>query len=158
MSIGFSLHRFQDDFGLGGTLSTPAIAHWVRFTAGAGVAWYPYGRNAEGTQTWDPFEHGRLVVEIGPGYLRGVPIRPYAFSGVQAVLLPRSLSSDRVAVGGLGGFGFELAFARPGGVTGPVTYYAELGGIGMSAKADQLPGDPGIASGFLIDTGFRAYL
>jgi hypothetical protein len=172
MAIGMTLHRFQDDFGLGATVTSPEIAHWFRFTLGGGVAWFPNGRASDGSQTWQPFEHGRLVMEIGPGYLRGVPIRPYGFSGVTVLMLPSALSTDHVAVGGLGGFGFELAFTRPdfqgapGGPTaappawktGPVTYYAELGGIGTSAHASALPGNESIASGFLITTGLRAYL
>jgi hypothetical protein len=157
-SVGMSLHRFQDDFGLGATATTPAIAHWIRFTLGAGVAWYPYGQTASGNQTWDPFYHGRIVVEVGPGYLRGVPIRPYGFGGVQAILLPSNLSSNHVAMGGLGGFGAELAFMAPGRQTGPVTYFMELGGVGTGATANKLGGDPSVASGFLISAGLRVYL
>jgi hypothetical protein len=157
LSLGFDLRRFQDDFGLGGTVSTPMLGRWVRFTLGGGVAWYPHSLDSSGNQTWDTFGHGRLVVEVGPTFQEGLPVRPYGFGGVSALYLPPSLSSQQIAVGGVGGFGMELAFMH-GPLSGPVTYYMEIGGCGYDAVASKVPTSPDIASGLLIGAGFRAYL
>src|SRR5579871_3531720 len=77
-SLGFDLVRLQDDFGVGGTVSTPIFARWIRLTLSGGVAWYPYGHDAStGNTTWDPIGHGRLVVEVGPTFVNGNAVRPY---------------------------------------------------------------------------------
>ena len=157
VSLGFDLRRFQDDFGLGGTLSSPILARWLRFTLGGGVAWYPHALDSSGNQTWDTFGHGRLVVEVGPTFQEGVPVRPYGFGGVSALYLPGTMSSQQFAIGGVGGFGMELAFMH-GPLSGPVTYYMEIGGCGDGANATKLPTSPDIASGLLIGAGFRVYL
>jgi hypothetical protein len=59
--------------------------------------------------------------------------------------------------GGVGGFGLELAFVS-GERSGPVTYYMEIGGCGYGATAERLPANPDVASGLLLNAGFRAYL
>ena len=59
-----SLHRFQDDFGLGLAVGTPTFAaDHLRLTLGGGVAFYPYALNASGEQDWASYGHVRLVVE-----------------------------------------------------------------------------------------------
>ena len=157
VSLGFDLRRFQDDFGLGGTLSSPIVARWLRFTLGGGVAWYPHALDSSGNQTWDTFGHGRLVVEVGPTFQEGVPVRPYGFGGVAGLYLPGSMSSQQFAIGGVGGFGMELAFMH-GPLSGPVTYYMEIGGCGYNATANKIPSSPDVASGLLIGAGLRVYL
>jgi len=156
-SLGFDLRRFQDDFGIGGTVSSPMIARWIRFTAGGGVAWYPHAYDASGNETWDTFGHARVVVEVGPTFQRGIPVRPYGFGGASALFLPSSLSSQGMVLGGLGGFGVELAFMH-GALSGPVTYFMEIGGCGYDAKATALKGEPDVASGLLLGAGLRVYL
>jgi hypothetical protein len=157
VSLGFDLMRLQDDFGVGGTLSSPTLLHWLRLTMGGGIAWYPHGIAANGNEAWDMFGHGRLVVEVGPTFQKGIPVRPYGFGGASTLILPSSLSATQVRFGGVGGFGLELAFMY-GERTGPVTYYMEIGGCGFGASADKLPTNPDVASGLLLNAGFRAYL
>lgn len=157
VSVGLAVHRFQDDFAVGGTLSSPMLGRWSRFTLGGGLAWYPHGISASGDQRWELFEHARFVVEVGPPLTAGLPVRPYGFGGTQALFLPTALTAKHVAFGGVGGFGFEVAFMR-GKSSGPVTYYMELGGAGFGAHARNLPANPDIASGLWVGAGFRAYL
>ncbi|HEX8793281.1 MAG TPA: hypothetical protein VF765_20195 [Polyangiaceae bacterium] len=156
-ALGFDLRRFQDDFGIGGTVSSPMLARWVRFTAGGGVAWYPHALDASGNETWDTFGHARVVVEVGPTFQRGIPVRPYGFGGASALFLPSSLSNQGIVLGGVGGFGVELAFMH-GALSGPVTYFMEIGGCGYDAKATALKGEPDVASGLLLGAGLRIYL
>jgi hypothetical protein len=163
LSLGYTLHRFQDDFGLGASVGSPTFGgDRLRVTLGGGVAWYPYGITAEGEQTWIDYGHLRLVFEGG---LRapGSPIRVYGFGGPVLYIAPDRLSSKAVSVGGIGGFGFEYYFMYngPSGSPerdGPVSYFLELGGVGNGAKADRLPTKPSFGNGFLITVGLRWYL
>lgn len=157
LSLGLDVHRFQDDFAVGGTLSSPSLARWFRFTLGGGVAWYPHGLSSSGDERWELFGHARFVVEAGPSLQTGMPVRPYGFGGTQALFLPTALTDNRVAFGGVGGFGLEVAFMR-GQKSGPVTYYMEVGGAGFGARAGNLPTNPDVASGLFLGGGFRAYL
>jgi len=159
LSVGFALHRFQDDFGLGAQVGSPTFAgDRLRITLGGGVAWYPYASNAQGEQEWADHGHVRLVFEGG---LRtpGSPIRLYGFGGPIAYVIPDRLSDTRIAVGGIGGFGFEFYFIpQSANRDGPVSYFVELGGVGTGARADKLAGKPTFGSGFVITTGFHWYL
>jgi hypothetical protein len=40
----------------------------------------------------------------------------------------------------------------------PVSYFIELGGIGVGANADKVPGKPIYSNGFLISVGVRGYI
>lgn len=84
-------------------------------------------------------------------------MRPYGFGGASALFLPSSLSNQGIVLGGLGGFGVELAFMH-GALSGPVTYFMEIGGCGYDAKATALKGEPDVASGLLLGAGLRVYL
>lgn len=155
-NLGMTLHRFQDDFGAGLLLGTPTFANdTVRITAGGGIAWYPYAIGESGSQAWLPYYHARLVTEGGIR-LQSAPIRLYGFGGFVAVFTPSRLSGDVVHPGGIGGFGFEF-YMPTDGRDGPVSYHVELGGIGTGVSADNLPGKPILANGFLATVGFRFY-
>jgi hypothetical protein len=98
-------------------------------------------------------------VVAGGARIPATPVRLYGFGGPVLLSLPGELSSKRARLGGVGGFGFDFHFQNGrGGDDGPVRYFVELGGLGVGAKADKLPGSPIFANGFLIAAGFRAYL
>jgi hypothetical protein len=157
-AVGFAIHRYQDDFGLGLRLSSPAFLHVLRVTGAGGVAWYPHGIASDGTSTWDTLYYGSLRVETGPPFFGATgAVRPYGFGGVIALFPPSSLSTTSVYFGGLGGFGLEARFMDGRGGEGPVTYFFEVGGIGTGAKANKLPSGDSVASGFLIEAGLRFY-
>jgi hypothetical protein len=155
-SLGMTLHRFQDDFGLGGVVGTPQfLGGRLRLTVGGGVAWMTNALGDDGRQEWVTYGHTRLTLESGMR-IPGSPVRLYGFGGPSLLLLPSRLSHDSVAIGGYGGFGFEFQWAGPAG-DGPVSYFVELGGFGSNAKADALPTSPSIGNGFLLTVGFRVY-
>jgi hypothetical protein len=158
LAVGFTLHRFHDDFALGGVVSSPSLLDgMLRLTAGGGVAWYPHAIDEEGFETWRPYGHLRLVIEAG-ARIPSTPLRLYGFGGGTALVLPNDLSSKKVRFGGIGGFGFEFRFQNVvERRDAPVSYFVELGGIGTGATANRLPGHPIFANGFLITTGLRAY-
>jgi hypothetical protein len=155
--VGFSVSRFQDDFGLGLEAATPSFANdSVRISASGGIAWYPHGI-VGGDETWLRYGHASIRLEGGQR-MPHLPIRLYGFGGPVFVISPANLSSTAVRVGGLGGFGFEFFFQRAPGRDMHMSYYLEAGGIGTGATADAVPGSPIFANGFLMATGFRLHL
>jgi hypothetical protein len=153
-AIGYTLHRFQDDFATGGAVTTPEFARGsLRVTLGGGVAWSPHDVTDDGEQDWAAYGAARLVLE-GGARAPGSPVRLYGFGGPVLLALPARLSGDRFALGGTGGFGFEYYFMRAG-ADGPVSYFTELGGTGTGARADKLAGAPMLANGFTVTVGFR---
>jgi hypothetical protein len=158
-SLGFALHRMQDDFGLGLRLSSPAFWHWVRFTGAGGLAWYPHGLGSDGGSRWETMYYGSATVETGPPFLSTSvgAVRPYGFGGFIALFPPSAISTAQAAFGGLGGFGLEARFMNGKGGEGPVTYFFEIGGIGTSGIADKLASRETLASGFLVQAGLRVF-
>lgn len=155
-SAGYTIHRLQDDFALGALVSSPFFLHdALRVTLGGGIAWYPHATDDRGREDWAHYGDVRLVIE-GGSRGPGDSTRVYGFGGPVLLLLPDRLSSDRVAVGGMGGFGFEHHFRGAGGEW-PVSYFIELGGIGSGARANALAGSPLLANGFFATVGFRWY-
>lgn len=157
-TLGFDILRMQDDFGLGARIASPNIGNTLRIALGGGAAWYPHAIDtSSGTERWQAFYHLRLGVETGPPVLVDTQVRPYAFGAPVLLFMPNALSDKSVSVGGVGGIGIEAFFRyRPEG-SGPVSYFLEAGGIGTSAKANQLPGSPVLANGFFLCAGFRVY-
>jgi len=153
-AIGYALHRAQDDFGMGGSIATPRFAgDRLRIAIGAGGAWSPHAVTSDGEQDWAGYGQLDLVLEAG-ARAPGSPVRIYGFGGPMLFLRPERLSDDGLALGGVGGFGFEYYFMDDGR-DGPVSYFTELGGLGTSARADKLAGSPMLANGFLIAVGLR---
>jgi hypothetical protein len=159
-AMGINLNRFHDDFGLSALFASPSIAKdMFRIVLAGGLAWYTSAVNGNGDNVWLPYYHGRLVLESGTR-IKGTPIRLYGVGGVVAIFTPSRLSGDVVHPGGYGGFGFEFFFQEHGdgpAKDAPVSYHIELGGIGTGTQADNLPGKPIIANGFLATVGFRFY-
>ena len=153
-AIGYTVHRLQDDFGTGALLSSPHFAAGLlRLTLGGAVGWSPHDVNQSGEQEWAGYGAFRLVLEAGDR-APGSPVRLYAFGGPVLLVLPSHMADKPIALGGIGGFGFEYYFMH-GGHDGPVTYFTEFGGIGSWARADKLPGAPMLADGFAVTAGFR---
>ncbi len=160
-AFGIAVHRIQDDFGVGATVTTLSFAREsLRFTLGGGVAWYPHARTSSGDETWKLYGHTRLVLEAGHR-IAASPIRLYGFGGVTAMFVPDGISRENVRVGGLGGFGFEFLMPADGR-DGPVSFYLQVGGIGTAGIAygssDAAPeSTPVMGNGFLVDAGLRFY-
>lgn len=138
--------------------TTPSfLGHRFRFTAAGGVAWFPHAVDGDGNEAWVLYGHTRLVVEAG-ARIPATPIRLYGFGGPFVLILPNDLSSQAVRPGGIGGFGFEYNIQGAPQRDSPAAYFVELGGVGTGALADEVPGHPIMANGFVITAGFRAYL
>jgi hypothetical protein len=153
-AIGYALHRAQDDFGMGAAIATPRFAgDRLRISLGGGGAWSPHAVTGGGEQDWAGYGQASLLLEAGRR-APGSPVRLYGFGGPLLFFLPDRLSDDSLALGGVGGFGFEYYFMEDGR-DGPVSYYTELGGVGTNARADKLAGSPMLANGFLIAVGLR---
>ena len=156
-TVGYSIQRYQDDFGTGLLAATPTfLGDSLRVTLGGGLGWYPHATNDDGDQDWAPYGDVRLVLE-GGHRAPGTQVRTYGFAGPVLFITPSRLSDERVSIGGTGGFGFEYYFMSEKG-DGPVSYFTELGGIGTNTRADRLPGRPLIANGFAVTAGFRFHL
>lgn len=160
-AFGIAVHRIQDDFGVGATVTTLSFAREsLRFTLAGGVAWYPHARNAGGDETWKLYGHTRLVLEAGHR-IAASPLRLYGFGGATVMVVPDGISRENVRVGGLGGFGFEFFMPRDGR-DGPVSFYLQLGGIGtagipVGGSRSAPASTPIMGNGFLIDAGLRFY-
>lgn len=155
-AVGPTVNRFQDDFALGASIGTPTFwSDRFRVSLAGGVAWYPYGSDG-GEQDWVPYGDVRLVLEVGQR-APGSQVRLYGFGGPIAYVLPGTLADEPLALGGVGGFGFEHYFAGKDG-DGPVSYFVELGGVGGAFRADNQPGGPLVGNGFLATVGFRWHL
>ena len=155
-AIGVAVERVQDNFGVSGTWSSRAFFdEKARMTASGGVAWYPNGTGSSGNQEWLPFGHSRVVVESGHRVGRA-PLRLYGFGGAMLIFRSERLSDDVLAVAGVGGFGFEF-FAPTTSMDAPVSYFIEIGGVGSGARAANLPGQPILLNGFLVQSGLRFY-
>ncbi len=154
LAIGYGLHRAQDDFGMGVAIATPRFAgDRLRISIGGGGAWSPHAVSGDGEQDWAGYGQLSLLLEAGHR-APGSPVRLYGFGGPLLFLLPDRLSDDGLALGGVGGFGFEYYFMEDGH-DGPISYYTELGGLGTGARADKLAGSPMLANGFLVAVGLR---
>ena len=155
-SIGMTIQRLQDNFGVSGTWSSRAFFNEkARITASGGVAWYPNGTGASGDQEWVPFGHSRFVLESGHRVGRS-PLRLYGFGGAILIFRSERLSNDVLALAGTGGFGFEF-FAPTSMMNAPVSYFIEIGGVGSGARATNLPGQPILLNGFVLQSGLRFY-
>ena len=154
-SYGFHLLNYQQDFGIGLQLTSPYIARgWLAFRGRANYQFNQHLNDVNET-TWSGFGSYQLGV-VGVAGMAGGFARFYAEGGVILLTPPASISSNSVEVGGYGVFGFEFFMSTSPNV--PVSYFIELGGIGVGAIADKVPGKPIYSNGFSISVGFRGYI
>jgi hypothetical protein len=99
---------------------------------------------------WQRF--GTFELSLFAGRLSG-PRRPWLYgkAGVVALTPSDALSTEDLLLGGLGAFGFEF----PLDAKGRRSYFLELGGVGIAARADKLSGNPIFANGFMTNVGMR---
>lgn len=145
---GFHLSEVSNDFGLGLNLISPSFANgWVAVHLHYDYQWLEHLNNG-GTETWTGYHRFRLgLLTKGSQYGN---IRLYSEGGTQLALLPGSLSDNNIGFGGYGLFGFEF-----GADDAAPRYYIELGGVGSGITANQLPSNPSMANGFMINVGIR---
>ena len=158
LSLGSRLVRYQDEFGFGLALTSSYFAGRSMAVRISGDLCFldavldplPSG---ETESTWTRFWLLRAGLTTVAG-MAGRSCRLYGEGGI-ALALPSDRFSDDAAVGGYGLFGFEFFPGDPSG--SPVSYFIEMGGTGLGARAEKLPAKPGYANGFLLSAGFRIY-
>jgi hypothetical protein len=154
-SYGFHLLNYQQDFGIGLQLTSPYIARgWLAFRGRANYQFNQHLNDVNET-TWSGFGSYQLGV-VGVAGMAGGFARFYAEGGVILLTPPVSISSNDIEFGGYGVFGFEFFMSTSPNV--PVSYFIELGGMGVGAVADKVPGKPIYSNGFTISVGFRGYI
>lgn len=148
--VGFHLNEWGNDFGIGGSVTTPFFFNIVAIDIGyfetfnsnsprIGAQWEPYGIIDFGVRS----KAGQLT----PWF------HMYGFGRVSFVVgYPEEWTVDS-PVSGVGGFGFEFN-THTGGLS-PVSYFIELGGRGGFDIG--FAEEPSTAGGFHLSTGLRAY-
>lgn len=145
--VGFTINRFQNDFGLGVHAVSPYFAgNAVAVKLGGNFHWFQHIDNQR--TVWTLYYNIQLGCR---GRLPVIDKKLFVYGeGGPVLLLPGSrLSSRQTIFGGYGLFGFEfMATERLG-------YLIELGGMGTGARADKVPSEPIFSNGFTASTGLR---
>ena len=149
LDVGFQLNQFQNDFGLGITVSSPwLIKEALQLKLRANSMFFEYVE--EETTTWQPYLN--LMLSSSSGYKPSEFIRLYGEGGVILLLPSNKFSSKETEIGGFGVFGFEFFFDEN------FTYFFEAGGVGIGANADKIENKPIYSNGFLMSVGFKIKL
>lgn len=149
---GFQLGRYQNDFALGLNLTSPPFAgDRMAIRVRGSVAFHEHlSVGAEPrTETWTPYANLSAGL-VGFAGRVGKSIRLYGEGGAIGLVPPDDLSSATLEVGGYGLFGFSFFAAQN------QSYFLEIGGVGIRARADQLRASPIYANGLTISVGFRS--
>lgn len=149
VGAGFQINQYQDDFGLGLTLTSLYLRDAVAIRVRGNLM---FNENVRVNETsWDSYFNFTAGL-VGIGGYASEKIRLYGEGGFIG-LFPASEFSDKDFVaGGYGLFGFEFYMdARR-------NYFIEIGGVGTDAREDNVPGRPIYSNGLLISTGFRLVL
>jgi hypothetical protein len=140
------ISSYQNDFGFGFELMSP------NFAGGALAVSVSGKMNYLATADWKPYFNGEI--SLISGLFAPVPThRLYGKAGLVAIFPTDDVSDDEMILGALGAFGFEFFFTEERGGS----YFIELGGVGIGAEADNVPGSPVYANGFLTNVGVRYY-
>ncbi len=151
LGLGFSINNFGNDFGLGLNVTSPTFfGGHMAVKASGNYQWLDHIDN-KGEHTWSGYTLLRAGLS-GVNMSLNDAINLYGEGGLVLALTDNTLSTESSSIGGYGLFGFE--FFMPCNMS----YFIELGGMGIGAKADKVPTSPLIANGFLASVGFRVRL
>lgn len=149
LALGFHLNQHQNDFGLGVNVTSPYfLENRLAVRLRGDMNWHQHINVSSNNTTWSPYFNFSLGF-IGVGGYIGEHIRLYGEGGVIALLPSDDFSNESSHIGGYGLFGFEF-FMSPNR-----NYFIELGGMGVGATADKIPGEPIYSNGFLTNVGYR---
>ncbi|HOJ99319.1 MAG TPA: hypothetical protein PLW34_07140 [Termitinemataceae bacterium] len=144
LSVGFSIHEWEDDFGLGGTLTSP----WFLWNHGAlrlsGAVLFKENFD------WQPYYSLRAGL-VGGSFMKTAAIRLYGEGGFLFVFPHADFDAELFRLGGYGHFGFEFFLDT---ASWPSSYYIELGSNGILTK--DINGTPYL-NGFALSCGMRLY-
>ncbi len=148
-SFGMQLSEYQNDFGTGLNITSPFFAN--RRIAIRVRGNLMYHQHVSGiTTTWSPYGNSTVGVVTSSGLVLNV-MRVYGEGGTLALFPSGEFSSSDFEMGGYGFFGFEFL------VTDQYGSFIEIGGVGIGANADLVPGNPIYSNGLVISAGFRIY-
>lgn len=148
--FGFHLSEYDNDFGVGLNYTTPYfIKESVAISTRANMQYYRYNKSGEMEMT--PYFNFQLGV-LGRKSKINENVFLYGEGGVVGVIPSSSFSSSGFEIGGYGLFGFEFHFDSYN------SYFIELGGMGVDAKADKIFGNPIYSNGFIINVGYKITL
>ena len=151
-SMGYVLAQNNADFSFGVNITSPYFL-WNRVAFRIQGELVYSGFISSAYDQWQPYYAFKAGL-IGVGYQSSTN-RFYGEGGLLVLLPNLTVSQAEYAVGGYGLFGFEFF------LSGPVSYYIELGGNGIRITADNLTGSPDYGkiyfNGFFINVGFRWY-
>jgi hypothetical protein len=150
VGFGFQLNQYQKDFGFGLNLTSPHFAHDQVAVRMRGNLMY-YEQLKDNEYTWTPYTNLTLGL-IGVGGYVSENIRLYGEGGVIGIFPSEDFSTQNLAIGGYGLFGFEFFMANS------TNYFIEIGSVGKGDTADKLPGKPIYSNGLTVSTGFRIFL
>jgi hypothetical protein len=155
-SVGYEIGSIANGLALGARVASPSFFHNIfRATAKANLGWVqnvvPTGENEA---TWLRYGLFRLGIQGGV-FVQDLPIRIMSSAEV-ALVVPQSKISSKNLIFGLAG-NMDIEFFMD-----PMRSHAmvlSMGGIGLiPPTADNLPGKPSFANGFLASFGYRFYL
>ncbi|MEL6864464.1 MAG: hypothetical protein AAFP19_08600 [Bacteroidota bacterium] len=150
LALGFQLNEYQQDFGIGLHLISPAfLKDKVAVKARANLQFHQHLDEEE--STWTPYANFSLGLVAGRAML-GPFIQVYGEGGGILLIPSDDFSSESTVFGGYGLFGFSF-FLHP-----KAAYFIELGGVGTGARADQIAGQAIYSNGFLLSVGYRVQL
>ena len=149
-SFGFQLNEFQNDFGIGVNVASPAFLYGkVAVKLRGNLMFHQHPENDE--TTWTPYSNFTFGLVSGRTEISKA-VRLYGEGGVIGLLPSSDFSSEDFEFGGYGLFGFEF-FINNNNI-----YFIEIGGVGTGATADKIPSQPIYSNGLLLSAGFRVQL
>jgi hypothetical protein len=148
LAVGFNLHQYQRDFGLGLNFTSPYSSGGLAGRFEANLQWLEHYPTSADSPTWSSYFNIKAGF-VSRNFVVDDKLAVYGEGGVIVLFPSSTFSSHSTQFGGYGVFGFEF---RP---THFVGQYLELGGLGTGAKADKSSGKPVYSNGFMISTGIR---
>jgi len=152
LSLGLHLNNFQNDFGQGISVTSPFFANnSIAFKGSFNVAYRDGIVEGDSISNWYAYSSVQFGTIAVAGKI-GESIRAYGSGGV-IVLFPNAVfSNHKTQIGGYGLWGFEFI------LNSRISYYVELGGMGVGARAEKMIGQPIYSNGFLTTVGLHFYL
>lgn len=149
-TIGLQVQQVQTDLGFGLQLISPKFWGNFRVNNSYNLNFFTY-TDENGESIWTPYSN----FYFGTRYQFAITknIDTYVEAGPQMLINPSSISSESINVGGYGLVGVEYFIGAS--ANRHVSFFLELGAAGNNSKADKVPAEPKIATGFTSSIGFH---
>jgi hypothetical protein len=151
-SFGFQLNEFQQDFGIGINLTSPAIMeNTIELHLRGNMMFQQYYDTKSEESTWQPYANIMIGISSAT-YKINSNVALYGEGGGILILPSSTIDEDATEFGGYGIFGFEFMFADS------FSYFLEAGAVGTGASAEKIPGRPIYSNGFILSVGWKINL